>query len=532
MNRRHFLESAAAGAAAVGIAPRLAAAPRPAPSGELDNATIAELQEAMGRGAVTAEALVQHALERIEQLDRRGPMLRAVLETNPDAPAQARALDQERAAKGPRGPLHGIPVLLKDNIATADRMTTTAGALALEGTIAPRDAFIVGRLRAAGAVLLGKANMSEWANFRSTHASSGWSGRGGQGRNPYALDRSPCGSSSGAAGAVAADYCPVAVGTETDGSIICPSAAQSCVGIKPTLGLVSRSGIIPIAASQDTAGPIARTVADAAALLGVLAGPDPADAVTRSRRPRITDYAASLDANGLKGARIGVARAAFFGYHPATDKLVDDAIAVLRDRGAVIVDPADLTTNGKYGDSEFTVLLYEFKAGLNAYLAALGPAAPVKSLADVIAFNERNRARAMPFFGQEILEMAIKKGPLTDPAYRAALARDRRLAGRQGIDATLQRHRLDALVAPSGGPTFLIDLINGDHELGSSYGPAAVAGYPGITVPAGYVHGLPVGISFFAGAYSEPTLIRLAYAYEQASALRTPPSFRPTADLR
>jgi amidase len=536
MERRSFLASIAAAGAAAPLGNALsrvaARSARSVPPADLDltDATVAELGRALGSGQVTSVDLVRFTLSRIAQLDRAGPALRAIIETNPEAESIAAALDAERKAKGPRGPLHGIPVVLKDNIDTADRMTTTAGSLALEGSVAPRDSSVAARLRAAGAVLVAKANLSEWANFRSTHSSSGWSGRGGQGRNPYALDRSPCGSSSGSAGAVAAGYCTLAVGSETDGSIICPSAAHSLVGLKPTVGLVSRAGIIPISASQDTAGPMARTVADAAALLTALAGPDPRDpASTVQDRPAATDYTRFLDPSGLKGVRIGVARKTYMGYHPQTDALVEDAIRQLRALGATIVDPADIATANKWGDAEFEVLLYEFKAGINAYLASLGPNAPMKRLGELIAFNDQHRDTEMPFFGQEIFEMAEKKGPLTEPAYRKALASCRELSRAKGIDATLHEHRLDAIVAPSGGPTWLIDHVNGDHELGSSYGPAAVAGYAGITVPAGYVDGIPIGLSFFAGRWSEPTLLRLAYAYEQATRRRRPPNYLPAS---
>ena len=528
MKRRDFLQSTLAGAAAARVRIPFEL-PEPF---EWQNASLNDLQRAMAEGRLTAQTLATEYLTRIEAMDRRGPMLRAVIELNPDAMAQAAALDGERKGRGARGPLHGIPVLIKDNIATADRMATTAGSLALEGSRVPRDAFIVERLRAAGAVVLGKTNLSEWANFRSTHSTSGWSGRGGQCRNSYALDRTPCGSSSGSATGVAADFCAVAVGTETDGSIICPSSVQSLVGIKPTLGLVSRSGIVPIAHSQDTAGPMTRTVADAAALLSVLAGADPRDGITLKRAGAVPDYTRFLDPAGLKGARIGVARKHFFGNDPRTDKLMDEAVAAMKSAGAVIVDPADLTTTGKYDDSEFEVLLYEFKADLNAYLAGLGPSSPVKTLADVIAFNEQNADRELRFFGQEIMVMAQKKGPLTSPAYRKALAANRRLAGTLGIDALVRRHRLDAIVAPSNAPPWLIDLVTGDHGAGgSSTSPAAVAGYPSITVPAGYSFGLPVGISFFGPAWTEPTLIRVAFAFEQATKLRRPPRFLPTAEL-
>ena len=503
----------------------------PAPF-ELEETTIAELQDGMRSGKWTARQITEMYLARIGELDQTGPTLNQVLETNPDALAIADALDAERRAKGPRGPLHGIPVLLKDNIDTHDRMTTTAGSLALEGSIPPRDSFVAARLRAAGAILLGKTNLSEWANFRSTHSSSGWSGRGGQGHNPYALDRTPSGSSSGSGAACSASYAAAAIGSETDGSIVSPSAACSLVGIKPTVGLVSRAGVVPISHSQDSAGPMARTVADAATILGALTGVDPEDSYTRASAGRShTDYTKFLDAGALEGARIGVPRERYFGYSPATDALIDDAIRVMRDHGAVIVDPANVPTAGKTGDSEFDVLLYEFKADLRAYLARLGPSAPVKSLADVIAFNQQHASQELQFFGQEIMLMAQKKGPLTEPAYRKALDKNHLLARAQGIDAVMKRHRLDALVAPTQGPPWFIDLVNGDCGAGGSSSLAAVAGYPSITVPAGYVTGLPVGLSFVGGAFSEPTLIRLAYAYEQATRMRRPPSFAPSAAI-
>ncbi|MDQ3244377.1 MAG: amidase [Gemmatimonadota bacterium] len=496
---------------------------------DLEELTIIDLQREMVSGRKTARSITQQYISRIAELDRRGPELRHVLEINPAAIAIAESLDAERRRRGPRGPLHGIPLLLKDNVDTADGMTTTAGSYALEGSIAERDAFIAGRLRQAGAILLGKTNMSEWANFRSTRSSSGWSGRGGQGRNPYVLDRNPCGSSSGSGAGVSANYCAAAIGTETDGSIVCPASANAIVGLKPTLGLVSRSGIIPIAHSQDTAGPMTRTVADAAILLGALAGADPLDSATKNARSRgAPDYTRFLDVNGLRGARIGVARAKFFGYSDAADALVNEAINVMGRRGAVIVDPADIPNAGQYGDTEFEVLLYEFKADLNSYLASLGPKAPVKSLAQVIQFNERNKDREMPWFGQELLLMAEKKGGLTSSKYRAALAKNRRLSRTEGIDAVMRRHRLDAIVAPTGSPPWPTDLVNGDHFTGGSSTPAAVAGYPNITVPAGFTRGLPVGVSFIGRAWSEPVLIRLAYAFEQATRHRRPPRFVPT----
>ncbi|MDP9178218.1 MAG: amidase, partial [Gemmatimonadota bacterium] len=441
----------------------------------------------------------------------------------------AEALDAERTAKGPRGPLHGIPVLLKDNIDTADRMATSAGSLALASSIAREDATIARKLREAGAVILGKTNLSEWANFRSTRSSSGWSSRGGQTKHAYVLDRNPCGSSSGSGGAISANYAAGAVGSETDGSIVCPASINGIVGIKPTLGLLSRSGIIPIAHSQDTAGPMTRTVADAALLLTVMAGVDPADSATLASRGRTRiDYTRSLDVNGLRGARIGVARKRFFGYSESADRLVNDAIAVMKSRGAVIIDPADIPNAGSYDDTEFEVLLYEFKADLNKYLAGLGPNVRARTLKDLIDFNERNRDREMPYFGQEIFLMAEKKGPLTEKKYRDALAKNHRNSRSQGIDAVMKKHRLDAIVAPTGTPAWPTDLINGDHFSGASSTPAAVAGYPNINVPAGFAHGLPVGMSIMGRAWSEPTLIRIAYSFEQATHHRKPPRFLPT----
>jgi amidase len=499
---------------------------------DLEETTIRALIQDQQSGRRTARQISSAYIARIQALDRSGPALHSVIELNPDALTIADALDAERVAGRLRGPLHGVPVLIKDNIDTADRMMTTAGSLALEGSIAARDAFIVERLRAAGAVILGKTNLSEWANFRSTRSTSGWSGRGGLVKNPYALDRNPCGSSSGTGAAIAANFATIGVGTETDGSIICPSGATSLVGIKPTLGLVSRSGIIPLAHSQDTAGPMTRTVADAATLLAVLAGAEPRDsATTDADRPTLTNVESALDPNGLRGARIGVARAKLFGYSDVTDRIANAAIDRMKALGAVIVDPADIPNLGAYDASELEVLLYEFKADLNAYLGALGPGAKVHSLADVIAFNEANRDREMPFFGQERLLQAQKKGPLTEKAYKDALARNLRLSRKEGIDAVMNRLRLDAIVAPSGNPPWTTDLINGDHFLGSSTTPAAVAGYPSITVPAGFAFGQPVGLSFIGRAWSEAQLITFAYAYEQATRHRRPPTFPPTIDV-
>jgi len=490
----------------------------------LREATVAGLQEAMGAGRLTARELTELYLERIAAADRGPDGLNSVIEVNPEAAAIAAERDAERAAGRARGPLHGIPVLLKDNIDTADGMRTSAGSLALAEHTARADAHLVRRLRDAGAVILGKTNLSEWANFRSSRSTSGWSARGGQTRNPYAPERNPCGSSSGSGAAVSANLAAVAVGTETDGSIVCPASTCGVVGIKPTLGLVSRVGVIPIAHSQDTAGPMARTVADAAALLGALAGPDPRDAATGARDAVFAgDYARFLDPDGLRGARLGVARA-YFGFHPGVDRVLAAALAAMRQAGAVLVDPADLPASGPYEADELEVLLYEFKADLDAYLAQAGPGAAVRSLAELIAFNEEHREREMPHFGQELFERAQAKGPLTDSAYRDALARCRRLARAEGIDAALRRHRLDALVAPSNGPAWLTDPVNGDHFVGGSSTPAAVAGYPAVTVPAGFVSGLPVGVTFFGAAWSEGTLLRCAHAFEQATRARRAPA--------
>ena len=531
MTRRRLLQMAACGAFATSLqaraadpaSPALAHAREPFP---WDETPIADLQAAMASGKTSALAITRQYLARIAAIDKA--TVNAVIEINPDAETIAAELDRERAGNKLRGPLHGIPVLIKDNIDTHDRMHTSAGSLALADSIPPRDSFVAQRLRDAGAVILGKTNLTEWANFRGSRSTSGWSGRGGLTVNPYVLDRNASGSSSGSAAAVSANLCAAAVGTETDGSIVSPSALCGVVGIKPTVGLISRSGIIPISHSQDTAGPIARTVADAAALLTALAGIDPRDQATRAAEGHIApDYTKSLNPDGLRGARIGVLRR-YAARNSAVTPLFDAALNVLRDHGAELIDATLPTTADGAGGAEYQVLLYEFKAGINAYLATLGSDAPVHSLQDLIAYNERNRDREMPYYQQETFLQAQKKGPLTDQAYLDALAKCRRLARDEGIDAVMNEHKLDALVAPAGGPAGTIDLLYGDRDVGGSSSPAAVAGYPNITVPAGFVHALPVGLSFFGRAWSEPTLITLAYAFEQATKHRKPPQFLPT----
>jgi amidase len=497
----------------------------------LEEATIAGLQEMMTSGKATSESLVKLYLERIEEIDRSGPALNSVIQTNPDVLAIARELDRERKEQGPRGPLHGIPILIKDNIDTADNMETTAGSLALLGSKPAKDAFVVKRLREAGAVILGKTNLSEWANFRSSRSTSGWSGRGGQTRNPYALDRNPSGSSSGTGAAIAASLAAVGIGTETDGSIVSPASCCGLVGLKPTVGLVSRSGIVPIAHSQDTAGPMARTVADAATLLGAMVGPDPNDPATQTGGVRLfQDYREFLTPGGLKGARIGVLRERSFNFPKSLDPILQNAIEAMKREGAEIVDPVEFPTLGKTDEAEYEVLLYEFKADLEAYFAGR-PGSAVRTLDDLVAFNAKNADREMPFFGQETVEQAAKKGPLIDKAYLEALAKCRELMREKGIDAVLAEHKLDALIVLTNGPAHLTDLVNGDSFSGSSSSPAAVAGYPTITLPAGYVFGLPVGVSFIGRAWSEPELIRLAYGLEQALGMRKAPRLLPTAEL-
>jgi amidase len=499
----------------------------------MEEINIFELREKMESGELTSLGIVEYYLERIEKLNRKGPSINAVIEINPDAVAIAEALDKERKAGKIRGPLHGIPILIKDNIDTHDRMQTTSGSLALEGSIAPRDAFIVRRLRTAGSVILGKTNLSEWANFRSKRSVSGWSSRGGLTRNPYALDRSACGSSSGSGVAVSANLCTIAIGTETDGSIICPAQTNGIVGIKPTLGLASRSGIIPISHSQDTAGPMARTVSDAAILLGAMTGIDEHDPATKAGKKRVLkDYSPFLDKEGLQGARIGVARN-MIGTDARIIKIFEYCLEVMKKNGAVLIDPSDVPNFNKFSKSEMEVLHYEFKADLNRYLASRGSNTQVRTMEDVIKFNEDNKDRVMPYFGQDRMLAAQEKGPLTSKKYQDALAKNHRLTRQEGIRAVMTKHRLDALVGPSGGPAWMIDLVNGDTISwdGESTSPAAVAGYPHITVPAGFIFGLPVGISFFGKAWQEPTLIKLAYAFEQATKIRKPPQFSASVEL-
>ena len=489
-----------------------------------DEATISDLQSRMKSGEISARSLTQAYLDRINEIDKSGPAINSVIEVNPDALAIAESLDQERKEKGPRGPMHGIPVLIKDNIDTADKMLTTAGSLFLVGSRPTQDSGVAKKLRDAGAVILGKTNLSEWANIRSSHSTSGWSGRGGLTKNPYALHRNPCGSSSGSGAATSANLCAIAVGTETDGSIVCPSSANGLVGIKPTVGLLSRAGIIPISHSQDTPGPMARTVRDAAILLGALAGSDPRDPATAEASVKMQkDYTQFLDPNGLRGARIGVARK-YFGFNDAVDALMNNRIAEMKLAGAVIVDPADIESFGKFDETELLVLMYELKADLNAYLAQR-PGKEVRTLGDLIRFNDVEKAREMPYFGQDLFIKAEDKGPLTDKEYVAAITANHTLARQQGIDAIMDKNHLDALVAPTGGPAWLTDLVNGDHAAGGSSNAAAVAGYPNINVPAGFISDLPVGVSFFGRAWSEATLLKIAHGFEQLTKVRKPPRF-------
>jgi amidase len=502
---------------------------------ELDEITVDDLQQAFKSGQHSSRSVTEKYLARIHEIDKAGPTVNSVIELNPEALQIADALDRERKSKGARGPLHGIPMLIKDNIDTGDRMSTTAGSLALLGSRPAKDAFVAAQLRKAGAVIMGKTNLSEWANIRSSHSTSGWSGRGGLTRNPYALDRNPCGSSSGTGAAVSANLCLAGVGTETDGSVVCPSSANGLAGLKPTVGLISRSGIIPISHSQDTAGPMARTVRDVAILLGAMAGADAEDAATAvstngSQDKVFSDYTRFLDPAGLTGARLGVVRKNF-GFNDGVDQLMNSLIGEMKRAGAEIVDPADIPTIGKFDESEFTVLLYELKADLAAYLERRGNSS-VKNLKDVIEFNERNRAGEMPYFGQDIFLKSEQKGPLSTQEYLDALALNHRLSRTEGIDFVMDKFKLDALVAPTAGPAWVTDLINGDHAAGGSSSAPAVAGYPNINVTAGHLWGLPVGISFFGRAWSEPTLLKIAYGFEQLTKARQKPRFFPTIEVK
>jgi amidase len=538
--RREFLQTSVMGSVAAVMHPALGAGrviagapPAAEPKAfELEEVTIDELQSGMKSGKFTARSITEQYLQRIQEVDKQGPALNSVIEINPDALEIAESLDRERKEKGTRGPLHGIPVLIKDNIDTADKMMTTAGSLALAGGPKPsKDAFVAQQLRKAGAVILGKTNLSEWANIRSSHSSSGWSGRGGLTKNPYALDRNACGSSSGTGAGVSANLAAGGIGTETDGSIVCPSSANGLAGIKTTVGLVSRTGIIPISHSQDGAGPMCRTVRDAAIMLGVLTGVDPEDAYTKdSQGKSFTDYTQFLDANGLKGARIGMARK-YLGFSDGVDKVMTEALDVMKRQGATIVDPADIDSFGKFDDTESLVLNYELKADIEKYLSRLGPASPMKTLKDLIDFNNQNAQKEMPYFGQDIFLKAQQLGPLTTREYVQALEKNHRLARIEGIDAVMDKFKLDALIAPTGGPAWVTDLVTGDHFGGGSSNAAAVAGYPNINVTAGNIFGLPVGISFFGRAWSEPVLLKLAYSFEQATKARKAPKFLPTIDV-
>lgn len=537
MQRRSFLKSGSLAAVGLGVLSssscsiiveesKQSQAAKSALDFELNEVTIQMLQSSMVDKSRSARSIAEQYLKRIAEVDKKGPQLNAIIELNPDALAIADEMDKERAAGKVRGPMHGIPVLIKDNIDTADKMHTTAGALALADNIASQDAHIVKRLRAAGAVILGKTNLSEWANFRSSDSTSGWSSRGGQTKNPYILNRNPSGSSAGSGSAVAANLCAIAIGTETDGSIVSPSSVCGGVGFKPTVGLWSRSGIIPISKTQDTAGPMARNVSDAAILLGALAGEDPRDPYTKESRGKgLEDYTRFLDAEGLKGKRLGLEKSALTAGNLAAQALLKEALDLMRSKGATIVEIELLKPLRVIGNAEFTVLLYEFKAGVNDYLSHANSA--MKNLAEVIAFNKRNESKAMPFFKQETLELAQSKGGLDQAEYTEALKKSS-LETRKIIDDIMDKNRLDAVVGPTNGFAVCIDLVNGDYGNGFSFSsPAAKAGYPHITVPMGAWHDLPMGISFFGKAFTEPELIRIAYAYEQASRKRKAPSFNP-----
>lgn len=540
-SRRSFLKKTLVSSVAATVLPSVAFADKDSnmlfskadiKPGEFDEITINELAKGIRSGKYTARSITEKYIKRIKEIDKSGPSINSIIELNPDALKIADILDVEFQEKGPRSLMHGIPVLIKDNIDTADRMQTTAGSIALLGSKPQKDSFIVNQLREAGAIILGKTNLSEWANFRSNFSTSGWSARGGLTKNPYALDRSTSGSSSGSGAGVSANLCAVAVGTETDGSVVSPSSINGIVGIKPTIGLLSRAGIIPISHSQDTAGPMARTVKDAAILLGAMTGVDQEDEVTKkSQGNSYTDYVKFLDPDALKGARIGVFRQ-YFGFLPQVDEIMEDAMAVLKKKGATLITPVKVDKLVELGDAELTVLLYEIKSDMKDYLEHRGPDTKMNSLTDLIEFNRNNEDKEMLYFRQELFLAAEKKGPLTDNEYLNALDIIDRIAREDGIDAIMDKYKLDALISPTDSPAWVTDLINGDHYLGGSSSLAAIAGYPHITVPAGFVFGLPVGISFFGRAWSEPVLLKLAYAFEQATKIRRPPQFLSTADLK
>jgi amidase len=539
-NRREFLKTTALGGLAAVTLPSFSFAKTSIPFGnifkisksEFDEITVEELSQGLKSGKYSVRSITEHYIKRINEIDKNGPAINSVIELNPDALTIADSLGKELKDKGPRSVLHGIPVLIKDNIDTADNMQTTAGSLALVGAKPQKDSFLAKKLREAGALILGKTNLSEWANIRSTHSTSGWSGRGGLTKNPYALDRNTSGSSSGSGAAVSANLCAIAIGTETDGSVVSPSSINGVVGIKPTVGLVSRAGIIPISHSQDTAGPMARTVKDAAALLSIMAGVDEEDEATKNKyRKTYPDYTKFLVKNGLKGTRIGVFRK-YFGFLPAVDKIMEEALEILKKNGAVLIDPVEISTMGKFDDSEMTVLLYELKADMEAYLIHRGSNSTIKNLKDIIDFNDKHAADEMPYFNQELFLQAEGKGQLTDKEYLDALKNNHKLTRDQGIDEVMEKYNLDALVSPTDSPAWMTDLIDGDHFLGGSSQLAAVAGYPHITVPAGFVFGLPIGISFFGRAWSEPVLLKIAYGFEQATKVRKPPKFLPSVDLK
>ncbi len=538
-SRRQFLKTSVLGGIAAVSLPSLSFAEKAAApfskaqinNSELDEITVDELSAGFKSGKYTVRSIAEHYIQRIKEIDKSGPAINSVIELNPDALSIADSLDKELKEKGARGPLHGIPVLIKDNIDTADNMETTAGSLALLGLKPVKDSFVVKQLRAAGVLILGKTNLSEWANIRSTHSTSGWSGRGGLTKNPYALDRNCSGSSSGSGAAAASNLCAIAIGTETDGSIVSPSSLNGLVGIKPTVGLVSRAGIIPISHSQDTAGPMARTVRDAAFLLGAMQGVDNEDNATEDKkRKAFSDYTKFLDADGLQGARIGVVRK-YFGFLPQVDDVIEKSLDVLRKKGAVLIDPVEIEAIGKVDDSEMTVMMYELKADMKKYLEHRGPETKMHSLKDLIEFNDKHAKEEMPYFGQELFLRSEKTGSLKDKKYIDALAKDHRLTRKEGIDAVMDKFHLDALVSPTDGPAWMTDLVDGDHFLGGSSQLAAVAGYPHITVPAGFVFGLPIGISFYGRAWSENVLLKIAYGFEQATKVRKPPRYLKTADL-